>query len=106
MVVIANDFINKHIFTGGLCPSFSALTSAMAQHSTFTVDQMDNIGPHYATTLLEWRKRYWANIEKVKALGFDDVFIRKWDFYFIYCAAGFKTNTLGDLQMVFALHPK
>lgn len=49
---LANDFINKHIFPGGLCPSFSALTTAMAQNSTFTVELMDNIGTHYATVSL------------------------------------------------------
>jgi cyclopropane-fatty-acyl-phospholipid synthase len=99
-------WMQKHMFPGALLPSFSALTNAMAQHSTFTVESMENIGTQYTRTLMEWRNNYWGHINHVRALGFDEVFIRKWDYYFVYCAAGFKTKTLGVLQIVFILHPK
>lgn len=34
------------------------------------------------------------------ALGFDDKFVRTWEYYFDYCAAGFKTLTLGNYQVI------
>jgi cyclopropane-fatty-acyl-phospholipid synthase len=53
------DFIREYIFPGGLCPSNAALTSAMQKSSNFHVENLENIGPHYATTLSLWRERFW-----------------------------------------------
>lgn len=98
------DFIQKYIFPGGICPSFEALVTAMAKNSELCVEGVENIGPHYATTLKEWRRRFLASEKKgdVAAAGFDDVFVRKWMYYFCYCEAGFATRTLGVLQIVFS----
>lgn len=98
------DFIQKHIFPGGICPSFEALVTAMARNSTLCVEHVENIGPHYATTLKEWRRRFLESEKKgdVVAAGFNDIFVRKWMYYFCYCEAGFATRTLGTLQIVFS----
>jgi cyclopropane-fatty-acyl-phospholipid synthase len=96
------DFIQKHIFPGGICPSIEALICAMAKHSRLHLEHAENIGPHYATTLREWRRRFLESAEAglVKAAGFDAYFVRKWIYYFCYCEAGFATRTLGTTQLV------
>jgi cyclopropane-fatty-acyl-phospholipid synthase len=95
------DWIQKHIFPGCLVPSLSALTKAMAESSRFYVESIDNIGIHYARTLREWRERVHAHDGSVRALGFDDRFLRLWDYYLHYCEAGFEERITGTLQMVF-----
>ena len=80
------EFINTHIFPGACCPSFGALTAAATAASTLTVEAVENIGPHYVPTLAQWRRNFLANADKLLALGFDDVFIRKWE-YATSCAS-------------------
>lgn len=96
------DFIQKHIFPGGLCPSLQAMISAMASSSSLTIEHVENIGVHYATTLQEWRRKFTVSAQEghVQRAGFDDVFIRKWLYYLCYCESGFATRTLGCLQLV------
>lgn len=65
------------------------------------VEQAEDIGGHYAETLLRWRDAFLQKETELKKLGFSDTFIRTWDYYFQYCAAGFNTRTLGDMQIVF-----
>jgi cyclopropane fatty-acyl-phospholipid synthase-like methyltransferase len=67
-----------------------------------SIEHVENIGYHYYTTLIRWRDNFMANKDKILALGFDEKFIRTWEYYFIYCAAGFKSRTLGDYQIVFS----
>jgi len=94
------DWIQKHIFPGSVIPSLSALSEAMTQHSGFIVEDLENIGIHYARTLAEWRVRFNAHSEKIKVLGFDEAFQRMWNYYFCYCEAGFATRILGNLHLV------
>jgi cyclopropane-fatty-acyl-phospholipid synthase len=94
------DFIQKHIFPGGHLPSMGALSDAMARSSRLVVEQLDHIGAHYAPTLRAWRERFLAAAKDVRALGFDDAFIRKWLYYFSYCEAAFATQALDNLHMV------
>ena len=94
------DWIQKHIFPGGHLPSLTALTTAMTQRSSLYVEQLDNIGIHYAHTLREWRTRFHANAPAIRAMGFDEIFLRKWDYYFCYCEAAFATRTLNNLHLV------
>jgi cyclopropane-fatty-acyl-phospholipid synthase len=62
---------------------------------------LEDITPHYARTLREWRRRFFANIEKVRALGFSDTFVRMWEYYLCYCEGGFAERYIGDVQMLF-----
>lgn len=94
------DWIQKYIFPGGLCPSLYQLSQAMTRHSNLFVENLENIGPHYARTLREWRERFEANLEEVKRLGFDEYFIRTWRYYLLYCEAGFACRILNNLQIV------
>jgi cyclopropane-fatty-acyl-phospholipid synthase len=96
----SHDWIQKHIFPGGLLPSLTTLTQAMTRHSGLMVDHLENIGNHYATTLARWHRRFDANIEQVAGLGFDRIFQRKWKYYLGSCEAAFSERVLGDLQMV------
>lgn len=96
------DFIQKHIFPGGICPSLQALMDGISGNSDLIIEEIENIGVHYATTLKEWRRKFLKSVEngQVKEAGFDEMFVRKWIYYFCYCEAGFSSRTLGTLQMV------
>ena len=94
------DWIQKHIFPGGHLPSLTLISDILTRKTGFIVDHLENIGPHYATTLNHWRKRFTKNEARVRALGFDTVFIRKWIYYLAMCEAGFANRALGDLQLV------
>jgi len=97
----STDFIREYIFPGGLCPSFGALTSAMLKNSGFVVESVQNIGPHYALTLGEWRRNLHLRKDDILKQGFNDEFFRKWDYYFVYCQAGFYTRYLSVLHIVY-----
>jgi cyclopropane-fatty-acyl-phospholipid synthase len=98
----STDFINTVIFPGGVCPSLHALVDASYKWSTLTLEHIDNIGLHYAETLAEWRRRFNANELVVRKLGFDDVFLRVWNYYLTYCEAGFRSQTENCLILVFS----
>ncbi|XP_076942205.1 uncharacterized protein LOC143612004 [Bidens hawaiensis] len=98
----SSDFIKEYIFPGGCLPSFSRVTSAMAASSRLCVEHVENIGIHYYQTLRYWRTNFMEKQSKILGLGFDQKFIRTWEYYFDYCAAGFKTHTLGVYQIVFS----
>ncbi|KAL5851723.1 hypothetical protein ACOSQ3_006841 [Xanthoceras sorbifolium] len=99
---LSSDFIKEYIFPGGCLPCLSRVTTAMASASRLCVEHVENIGIHYHQTLRCWRKHFLEKQSEVLALGFDEKFIRTWEYYFDYCAAGFRSRTLGDYQMVFS----
>ncbi|SPT15850.1 unnamed protein product [Triticum aestivum] len=95
-------FIKEYIFPGGSLPSLSRITSVSAS-AKLCIEHLENInGDQYYLTLRSWRDNLIANKDEILALGFDEKFIRVWEYYFIYCAAGFRTRTLGDYQVVFS----
>lgn len=96
------DFIQKHIFPGGFLPSVTALTAAMTAASNFRTVHLEDIGPHYAETLLRWRRNFFDQLEAVRTLGFDERFIRMWEFYLCYCEGGFRERDIGTVQMLLA----
>ncbi|KAI9103298.1 Mycolic acid cyclopropane synthetase-domain-containing protein [Phlyctochytrium arcticum] len=100
------DFIQRHIFPGGHCPSMTALVDAVYQGSkgNLILDETRNIGPHYAKALRIWREKFMENCDKIAKEHnledkYDEVFKRKWEYYFAYCEAGFATRTLGNVQL-------
>jgi len=95
------DFIKRYIFPGSCIPSITAISNAIAGATDLRLVHLKDITPHYARTLLEWRRRFFANIEKVRALGFSDTFIRMWEYYLCYCEGGFSERYIGDVQMLF-----
>ena len=92
------DFIQKHIFPGGCIPSVAAICGALARASDFKLFRIEDIGPHYATTLAHWRENLARNAAAARALGLSETFLRKWEFYFRYCEAGFAERALGAIQ--------
>jgi cyclopropane-fatty-acyl-phospholipid synthase len=94
------DFIQRYIFPGGHLPSMEAMCQAMGDHCDLYVDSAENIGMHYAETLRQWRERFMGDLDAVRAAGFDDRFIRMWEFYFAYCEAAFLARYIGDMQLV------
>jgi cyclopropane-fatty-acyl-phospholipid synthase len=98
------DWIQKHIFPGALCPSLAALSAAWTENSRLGLDSLRDVGLHYAPTLRRWRQAFLASTQDIKVLGagFDDKFIRTWEYYFAYCEAGFSRRLLSDLQLVLA----
>lgn len=94
------DFIQRYIFPGSCIPSVSALSASIARASDLRIFHLQDIGPHYARTLREWRRNLLGNTAQIRALGYDEEFIRMWEFYFCYCEGGFEERALGDVQML------
>jgi len=107
------DFIQKFIFPGSYIPNITFLLSTLtsASQGRLTLDSIHNIGPHYARTLREWKRKFLTNWEDtIKTALVDkynlnsteiEIFKRKWIYYFDYCESGFATRRLGDHAMTF-----
>jgi cyclopropane-fatty-acyl-phospholipid synthase len=93
------DWIQTHIFPGGHLPSLGHIQSILAKDSDLIIDNVKNIAASYAKTLQEWQRRFLERRQDVMALGFDAVFIRKWQYYLSYCEAGFAERYIGTLQL-------
>ncbi|MHC5179751.1 MAG: DUF1365 family protein, partial [Planctomycetota bacterium] len=96
----ATDWMRLFIFPGGLLPSLTALTDVLTAHTSFVVKHVESIGPHYALTLARWKERFLENRERIIGLGFSESFIRRWEYYFSYCQAGFTEHYIDNLQMI------
>lgn len=95
------DWIQTYIFPGGMLPSVGELCRAAAVSTRFNIQWMDDIGPHYARTLSEWRRRFFDRLDEVRALGFDERFVRMWDYYLSSCEAMFRTRVISNLHVTF-----
>jgi len=95
----AHDWIREYIFPGATIPSLEAIAKAMTRSGELVVEHVENIGDHYAETLREWRERFVMNRERVLALGYDERFMRTWEFYLAFCEAAFRTRALHDYQL-------
>jgi cyclopropane-fatty-acyl-phospholipid synthase len=98
----SEDWLRRHIFPGGLLPSVGEITRVCARASRLGVYALDEIGPHYVTTLARWRERFLEQLPAVRALGFDERFCRTWEFYLAYCEAAFASRAIRDVQVVLA----
>ena len=94
------DFIKRYIFPGGCLTSVTDMTRTMTRQTDMRVIHLEDIGPHYATTLNRWHKRFLARIDEVRALGYSESFIRMWRFYLAYCESAFIERAIGDVQML------
>lgn len=95
------DFIQRYIFPGSCCPSIAAITDAAGRGSDLRLTALDDIGTHYAETLRRWRVRFDEREDEVRALGYDDAFIRLWRYYLAYCEAGFDERYISVAQLAF-----
>ena len=95
------NWIQLYIFPGGVLPSVAALERATERTSLLLTDARD-IGDSYALTLRAWRTRFLDQLDAVRAMGFDERFIRMWEFYLAISEAGFRTGLTQDHQLVYA----
>ena len=93
------DFIQKHIFPGGFLPSTTSLIKAMTKTTDMRLAQLDDMGLDYALTLQHWRERFFASLDVLPGLGFDERFVRLWEFYLCYCESGFRERVISVVQM-------
>jgi cyclopropane-fatty-acyl-phospholipid synthase len=89
------DFIQRYVFPGSNIPSLGAITASIARSGDLNLVGMEDLAPHYARTLQCWRDGFRANLSTVRAQGFDDRFIRLWEFYLAYCEGGFAERAIG-----------
>lgn len=96
------DFIQQYIFPGGCLPSNSVIAKHVNDDTDMQIIGLEDITHHYAKTLEHWRLAFFNNLEKVKAQGFDEVFIHMWDFYLSYCEGSFRERAISTAQFLFA----
>ena len=94
------DWIQKHIFPGGILPSLTELSKSMSKNSLLNIHHIESIGPHYAETLRRWRSSFEKNSKKIEDMGYNLTFQRKWKYYLSYCEAGFQTEYTNNLQLM------
>lgn len=96
------DFIQRYIFPGGELPCLAVMSDHIKKDSDMQIVGVEDITLDYAKTLHAWRLNFFEKLNEVKAQGFDDVFIRMWDFYLCYCEGGFAERTISTVQMLLA----
>ena len=94
------DFIKKYIFPGGCLTSVTDMTRTMTEHTDMRVIHLEDIGPHYATTLKHWHERFSARLDEIQQLGYSDEFLRMWRYYLQYCESAFIERAIGNVQML------
>ncbi len=87
------DFIQRHIFPGGMLPT-PRIIEREAARAGLRLVQSEFFGSSYARTLQEWQRRFEAAWPNIKTLGFDEQFKRMWEYYLAYCQVGFETGVL------------
>ncbi|WP_369816921.1 class I SAM-dependent methyltransferase [Pedobacter sp. Hv1] len=95
------DWIQKHIFPGSLLPSVAQLNKAINNTGELTMVDLKDLGLDYARTLKLWFVEFNHKLNEVKTLGFDERFIRKWNYYLNYCEAAFAMRNINVMQMVY-----
>jgi cyclopropane-fatty-acyl-phospholipid synthase len=92
------NWIQTYIFPGGLCPSLAVIERA-TRETRLLITGVTDIAPSYVRTLRAWRERFLARLDDVRAMGFDERFVRMWEYYLALSEAGFATGISQDLQI-------
>jgi cyclopropane-fatty-acyl-phospholipid synthase len=87
------DFIQRHIFPGGMLPS-KAILQTQIERAGLVLRSVETFGESYAATLSEWQRRFQLAWPRLRAQGFDEAFHRKWEYYLAYCEAGFRAGSI------------
>ena len=95
------DWIQKHIFPGSLLLSVARVGQALARTGDLFLHDLDDMGLFYARTLRTWFENFNARLAEVRALGFDERFIRKWNYYLCYCEAAFAQRNISVVQAIY-----
>ncbi len=96
------SFINTMIFPGGCLPSQQVMGRLVTTDTRLRTVDVEDLTPHYAETLRRWRVAFNERLDEVRALGYDERFIRLWDLYLAYCQAGFQERRIELVQEVYA----
>ena len=96
------DFIKRHVFPGSFIPCVSVMVDAAARAGKLRLVNLEDFGDSYATTLNHWRSRFMSRLDRVRGQGYDERFIRMWEFYLCYCEGGFRERSISDVQLLFA----
>lgn len=94
------DFIKRYVFPGGCLPSINRMTDAVSRKTDLVVRHLQDIGFDYARTLKDWCDNFMHARDKVHQLGYDDNFVRLWQFYLCYCEGGFRERATSAVHMV------
>jgi cyclopropane-fatty-acyl-phospholipid synthase len=95
------DWIQKHIFPGSLLPSVGAINNAVNRTGDLTLVDLKDLGLHYAQTLRAWYDQFNSRLSEIRSLGFDEHFVRKWNYYLCYCEAAFAMRNIHVMQLVY-----
>ena len=98
----AVDFIQRYIFPGGCLPSVNIIGHHVASNTDMMIISLSDIGRDYAITLERWREQFIEKLETVRSQGFDERFIRMWEYYLCYCEGGFRERVISTAQIVMA----
>lgn len=96
----ATDWIQQHIFPGAELASLSEILKSLGRVTTFNLHHLQDIGRHYTLTLRRWREAFLARREEARALGFDEAFLRTWEYYLATCEGAFAERHIGDAQLL------
>lgn len=96
------DFIQRYVFPGGCVPAPAAVAASVGRATDLRLLHFEELGPHYARTLAEWRRRFLARREELLAKGQTERFLRLWEYYLCYCEGGFRERQIGLGQWLFA----
>jgi cyclopropane-fatty-acyl-phospholipid synthase len=95
------DWIQRHIFPGSLLLSIGRINQVLLKTGDLFLHHLEDLGADYARTLATWHDHFNAAGSQVKALGFDEPFIRSWNYYLKYCEASFATRNISVVQAVY-----
>jgi cyclopropane-fatty-acyl-phospholipid synthase len=98
--VRAHDWIERRIFPGAQLASIAAILQCLSRRTRLHVHELHEIGLHYATTLRHWRERFLDRLDDVRRMGFDERFIRTWEYYLASCEGAFLEEYIGDAQIL------
>ncbi|HWQ36327.1 MAG TPA: cyclopropane-fatty-acyl-phospholipid synthase family protein [Blastocatellia bacterium] len=93
-------WMQKHIFPGGLLPSIGVMNRMINETGDLQLHGLEEMGLHYARTVATWRENFRHKLEAVLAQGFDERFIRKWNYYLLNCEAAFRTRNITVVQAI------
>ena len=96
------DYIKSYIFPGGCLPSVAVIADHVASNTDMQIVHLRDITEDYANTLAHWRERFMGRLDALEAMGFDDEFIRLWEYYLCYCEGGFRERVISTVQLVLA----
>ncbi|MNL02445.1 Cyclopropane-fatty-acyl-phospholipid synthase [compost metagenome] len=96
------DFIQRYIFPGGALPCVQKMLEIVGRDTDMNLLHMEDFGLHYARTLRLWHENFRGAQTRLSELGYDDYFLRLWEYYLCYCEGGFLERTIGTAQLLLA----